>query len=105
MEFESEIPLSSKECTSRAEFERNLSQTKNNYLNVTVQGHTILNEIYEGGKFIRYSDLHNGIDEIMLINDVEFLNTVESGEVTNLQLVGGDAYTNLNNKIGSKYVK
>jgi prophage tail gpP-like protein len=92
--MQAEKASTSAEAASRATWQANISRTRSRNYSVIVQGvRPKGGDIWEPNKLQQVNDEQAGIDEIMLIDSVRFIQSKSGGTLTQLSFVDKDAYT------------
>lgn len=94
MVTQAEKASSSAESKSRATWQSNISRARSRNYSVTVQGTRPKGgDIWDVNRLQEVIDVQSGINEIMLIDSVRFLQNRQGGTLTQLGLVDRDAYS------------
>lgn len=98
--IQAETSSSNPQLQQRAEWESILRRSGNYSVNVELLGHsTTFGEVYQKNKKIFIQDDFLGLSELMMIESVEFINSSQNGNITNLVLVNENSFTNqMNNE-------
>jgi prophage tail gpP-like protein len=79
----------------RAEWEANYRRTHARQYFITVQGFNPIDDdiLWHTNYLIRVIDDFSDVNELLLINGIEYIFSLDQGSITNLNLISKDAYS------------